>query len=164
MEPEFITLGEIKLAGMQTFGNVEQGSPPEMWQVLMNNPMDVPDRVNPELYYGLESYTREMESTGKWFYLAGVEVSGFESLPVQLCARRIPASEYAVFEYHGAISPRLKETFEYIYRQWLPQSGYMQNGPYDLERYDTRFKGPDNEKSVFEILIPVTRCNAEEQV
>ena len=45
--------------------------------------------------------------------------------------------------------------FGYIYGQWLPKSGFRQAGPYDLERYDARFKGPDDDESVMEICVPI---------
>jgi AraC family transcriptional regulator len=43
----------------------------------------------------------------------------------------------------------------YIYGSWFPKSGYKVSGSPDIEWYDNRFLGPDNENSEVEIYIPI---------
>ncbi|MFA0811076.1 GyrI-like domain-containing protein [Microbulbifer epialgicus] len=157
MNAKFTKLDKLLLAGVETFGDVESGGPPEMWEVLRSNYLEAPDRINDPVSYGIDTYTKEMQSKGKWFYMAAFQVSSFENLPMQMSAKLLPENEYAVFEYKGAISPKLGNLFQSIYKEWLPQSGYVQAGPYDLERYDQRFLGPQNPDSILEILIPVVK-------
>jgi len=155
-EPKIIKLQKLLLVGMQTFGNVEDGSPPQMWDLLKCNDLDIPNRINNHMSYAVETYTDETETLKKWFYMAGVEVDTLDSIPIQLSAKIIPDNTYACFEFKGSISPRLGELFQYIYKEWLPNSGYEQAQPYDIERYDERFLGVGIDESVLEILIPIS--------
>lgn len=155
MEPKIIKLEKLKIVGMQTFGNIEEGSPPQMWRVLKSNDIEIPERINKNIGYGVETFTKEMATLKKWFYMAGVEVGSFDSVPIQMSAKVVPENTYACFEFKGAISPNLAEFFQKVYNEWLPDSGYELAGPYDIERYDERFLGVDNEDSVMEILIPI---------
>lgn len=155
MSPTIIRLDRLNIVGMQTFGTAVNGDPAEMWDVLRSNEIDIPNRVDPAVAYGVETYTQEMQNRGRWFYMAGVEVADLNEVPVQMCAKQLPANEYAVFEYKGAISPALGDLFQHIYKEWLPASEYLQAYPYDLERYDARFKGPMDDTSVMEIMVPV---------
>ncbi len=155
MEPKIITLQKLMIVGVQTFGNAEDGSAPQMWDVLMSNDINIPKRINKNISYGIETYTKEMETSKNWFYMAGVEVDSFDNMPIQMSAKVIPENTYACFEFKGAIPQKLGEFFQKIYIQWLPNSGYEQAGPYDIERYDERFLGVDNEESMLEILIPI---------
>ena len=67
----------------------------------------------------------------------------------------LPANRYAIFTHKGKLPGRITETFGYIYGEWLPRSGYKQAAPCDFERYDARFKGPDNDESLTEICVPI---------
>ncbi len=84
-------------------------------------------------------------------------MESIDNLDVGLSAKLIPCNDYACFEYRGAISEKLGEYFQKIYHEWLPSSGYKMAAPYDLERYDERFLGPENEDSVMEMLLPVRK-------
>lgn len=149
MDPEFIKLDKLMLAGVETFGNIESGGPLDMWEILRSNCLETKDRINKPISFGVESYTKEMESKGKWFYMAAFEVNSFENLPVQMSGKLLPANEYALFKYKGKISQELGEFFQSIYKERLPRSGYVQACPYGLERYDQRFLGPKNTDSEF---------------
>ena len=157
MEHKILTLPNLTIVGMQTFGNVEDGSPRQMWEALWNNDIEIPGRINKNTMYGIETYTKEMQTSKKWFFMAGVEVDSLDNMPIQMSAKLIPENTYACFEYKGAISPELglSEIFQKIYN-WLPDSGYRQAAPYDIERYDERFVY-DHDDSVMEILIPICK-------
>ncbi|BBM00117.1 hypothetical protein GL2_01910 [Microbulbifer sp. GL-2] len=66
MKPEFIELDNLMLVGVETFGNIEGGGPAEMWEILRSNLLEAKDRINKSVSFGIESYTNEMESKGKW--------------------------------------------------------------------------------------------------
>jgi AraC family transcriptional regulator len=155
MEPRIVTLPELHLVGMQTFGNCANGGAARMWEVLRSNDIDIPARMNPKISYGVETYTRQMETNQEWFYFAGVEVENFYKLPIEMTGKLIPENRYACFKFQGKVSPTLGIFFQEIYKVWLPNSDYIQAGPYDLERYDDRFLGADDEDSVLDILIPI---------
>ena len=46
-----------------------------------------------------------------------------------------------------------KDTFKYIYREWLPNSAYRHAGSAEFECYDERCD--DTENAVVDIYIPV---------
>ncbi|WP_230969085.1 GyrI-like domain-containing protein [Nitrogeniibacter aestuarii] len=155
MSPRIVELDGFHVVGMQTFGNPSDGSFPNMWSALFNFEGSIPNITNDTVSYGIETYTKEHHTQGKWFYMAGRQVEDLSNVPVQMSAKHIPPNKYAVFEYKGSITARLGEQFQYIYKDWLPESGYELAGPFDFEKYDARFLGSDNENSVFEIYIPI---------
>lgn len=156
MNPEIVDLEEFKVVGMQTFGKGGQGQLLKIWDVLHNNCIKIPNRINRKYFYGIESFTKEMDDEKEWFYFAGTEVKDFSKVPVQMCAKVIPKSKYAVFEHKGPVSG-LGKFYEEIYTEWLPESGYQTSGAFDFERYDKRFISPQSPESVIDIFIPIKK-------
>ena len=155
IEPKIVELKAFNVVGMQTFGNPVDGDFDKMWNVLLNFNEEIPHLMNKTVSYGVGTYTQEHYSDDKWFYLAGREVSSLSDVSLQMVGKQIPANQYAVFEYKGAISPELGAFFQHIYKQWLPTSGYTLAGPYDFEKYGEKFLGPLNQNSIIEIYIPI---------
>jgi AraC family transcriptional regulator len=97
-------------------------------------------------------------------YLAGFEVRESAMLPQDFSCIEIPANEYAVFSHDGHVST-LRNTFESVFRQWLPNSGFeiaatAGGEPYLLERYGEQFD-PVTGTGEIEIWVPVCRCSSE---
>ena len=162
MEPHFITLPRLLVVGVPYFGTSAQGEFAQVWTRLEPLLPLIPNQKPagpglPPVFYGVESYGADMAASGRWFYLAGVEVANLDDVPVQVVAKIVPARQYAVFPYQGLLPGQVGELFQYAYKEWLPKSGYEQAGPFDLERYDHRFKGGQNPESVTEICIPVDK-------
>lgn len=89
----------------------------------------------------------------KFEYIVGIMVDKVGELEDGYVSKAVPAQKYAVFTHKGALET-LKDTFNFAYSTWLPNSGYeLGDGP-DLEWYDERFKdfAPDSE---FDIMIPI---------
>lgn len=89
----------------------------------------------------------------KFEYIVGVMVDKAEKAEEGYVMKAVPAQKYAVFTHKGSLET-LKDTFNFAYSTWLPNSGYeLGDGP-DLEWYDERFKdfAPDSE---FDIMIPI---------
>lgn len=153
-------LEEFKLIGMQTFGKGDRGQLLEIWDVLQGNGIKIPNRINRKYFYGLESFTKEMDEERKWFYFAGTEVKDFSKLPIQMCAKTIPKNKYAVFEHKGPVKG-LGKLYKHIYTHWLPDSGFQSAGPYDFERYDKRFISPQSEGSILDVFVPIRNKRGE---
>lgn len=83
------------------------------------------------------------------FYEQGSEIpTGFEILSV-------PAYTWAVFKCVGKVPFAIQDTWERIYREWLPQSDYELVSDYDFEYYtdgDT-----ESDDYVSEIWLPVQK-------
>ncbi|MGC9348782.1 MAG: GyrI-like domain-containing protein [Anaerolineae bacterium] len=113
------------------------------------------DVVDPDEGYEVHIGTEEYEETKEYYIMVGVEVSQLASTPPETFAKILPAGAYAVFTLKGAeIGSNWGDA---IYKEWLPASSYEEAYPFTIERYDARFKGPDDPNSVLEILVPVRR-------
>ena len=95
-----------------------------------------------------------MQDDGSFEYIAAVETSRIENLPDWAVVQMVPENTYAVFPHQGSLES-LRDTYNYIYQTWLPQSGYT-NLSYDMEVYTDEFKDFSPE-SVFYIYIPVKK-------
>jgi AraC family transcriptional regulator len=86
----------------------------------------------------------------KW---AAVQVSSFDSIPVEMHSLEVEGGLYAVFQYkgnqHGAVT-----FFKSIYTEWLPASAYEIDNRPQFEILGEKYKNndPDSEE---EIWIPI---------
>lgn len=155
MEPRIVEKGPIKLIGMVTYGDNAKGKIPQLWERFMPKIELVQNRINPQIAYGVEFYPDEFPDVWQFYYMAAVEVDSLDDIAIQMVGKSLPANTYAVFTHRGPIN-KLKLTFEYIYRTWLPKSGYQQAAAYDFECYDERYRD-DDEASEIDIHMPITR-------
>ena len=65
----------------------------------------------------------------------------------------IPEGTYAEF---FTTMPTIKESFEYAYDEWLPQSGYVREYRPEFEEYPGDFN-PDDPKSEFTFYVPIRK-------
>lgn len=125
----------------------------ELWDRFIEVMDEVPNKVNPAVCYGVEFYTEEGLAVQKWNYMAALEVSTLEAIPIAMVGKVIPAQMYAVFTHKGSIDT-LSHSFKVIYDEWLPTSEYEPAAMFDFELYDERFNhGSPN--SEVDIYLPV---------
>jgi AraC family transcriptional regulator len=86
-------------------------------------------------------------------YMCAIEVTDLDSLPADLGRVRILAQTYAVFTHQGHISG-LQATWNSIWNEWLPASGYLPADVPDFEIYDDRFD-PKTGLGLIEIWFPI---------
>jgi AraC family transcriptional regulator len=86
-------------------------------------------------------------------YMCAIVVTDFESLPADWGRVTIAAQLYAVFTHAGHISG-LQETWNSIWNEWLPASGYGPADVPDFEVYDDRFD-PKTGLGLIEIWFPI---------
>lgn len=119
-------------------------------QPSVQNTAFAPMGVSYEVHF--QSY--ETPRTGKFEVFAGFEVSDWQNLPLELCLKRLPESDYAVFTLTG----EQIRSDEPIMDNWLKASGYRLAYPVFVQRYDKRFKGVHRlAESVLDMLIPVVK-------
>lgn len=95
------------------------------------------------------------DDEGNFDYLCGVEVKDFNGLPEELARLRIAPQRYAVFAHREHVSS-IGGTWNAVWNQWLPESGFdAVDGPH-FEKYDDRFN-PMTGLGGFEIWIPVRK-------
>ena len=104
-------------------------------------------QIYPPLFFTNVDPNTEFE---KW---AAVEVADAAVLPDGMEAFTLPGGAYAVFDYKG--SPNDTGIFEYIFRDWLPNSEYVLDQRPHFEILGARYKN-DSADSEEEIWIPVS--------
>jgi AraC family transcriptional regulator len=86
-------------------------------------------------------------------YMCAIAVTDFAPLPADLGRVVILAQKYAVFTHAGDISG-LQATWNSIWNEWLPASGYLPADVPDFEVYDDRFD-PKTGLGLIEIWFPI---------
>jgi len=150
MEPNIVTRGEFKVVGLRYEGKNQSGEIRQMWGEFMPRAAEIEHCVDPDVFYGVCS---DAKDTGEFAYTAGREVSSLSDIPDGMVALTVPAAKYAVFTHKGKLET-LAQTYELIYKTWLPESGYEATGELDFECYDERFNY-GAEDSILDIYVAI---------
>lgn len=136
-EPRFVKGKPVLIAGFGgRFSYENTLGIPSLWQKIAPHFGHIPGQVG-HIAYGV-SYN--CDDHGNFDYIAGAEVSNFTDLPAEFERTRVPEQSYAVFEHRGHVTG-IKQTYEAIFRDWLPKSGRKPADGPTLERMDERFDG-----------------------
>lgn len=154
-EPELVDFGPLCLAGISVL--YEESMPEDLsapWQTLAENRTLIDSRRIPEKYYQVQSWLPN-QSYGSLFFFMALEVKDCSDIPMPFTARTIPRQKYLRF-FHRGFSNKVGLTYEYIYRNYLPETDYKLPHLFNFEYYPPDHKGPYDEESVSEIYIPVS--------
>lgn len=88
-------------------------------------------------------------------YMAGIEVESFAALPPEIGRVRVLPQYYAVFSHAGSVTS-IRETWQQIMREWLPDGGHESAHKPDFEVYGPRFD-PGTGLGGVEIWISIAR-------
>ena len=130
MEPKFETKAAFSLVGMMFSGKPEGDDIPQLWRAFWARMGEVAGVVNAEACYGV-THSYDM-STGVMEYLAAMEVAADAPLPEGMLKVEVPEQTYAVFP---CTLPAIQATYNKIYGEWLPASGYSRAPGPELELY-----------------------------
>jgi AraC family transcriptional regulator len=133
MELKIVRRPGFLVVGMKYRGKNQKNEIPELWQEFMTRVGEIKHRANLLGYGVMDNYD---EKTGEFDYLAGVKVSDASEIPPGMESWQVPEQTYAVFPCN---LKDIKEAFQQIYRQWLPQSGYQRTQGPQFEFYDESF-------------------------
>lgn len=167
MQPQWITLPSQILAGISFFGDpfrvnatwTEDNEIGRLWQRFINM-MQAPIAGLPVpkeegILYEIHIYHPETLERGEYEVFVGMEIETAHPVPPVLSLKVFPPRMYAVFTLCG------QEIVSDWYAQMTAEieaAGYVQDGEYSVQRYDSRFKGMDRlEESELDIYIPVRR-------
>ncbi|MDF0728416.1 AraC family transcriptional regulator [Cytobacillus sp. S13-E01] len=163
MEPKLITKPSFQIIGyeLKTINIDGQNNKdiPEFWQVYLQKKLyeNIPNPINCKEELGI--CTEFSPETGKFVYVIGMEVPEGTSAPEGLAYRTFPEMEYVVFSTpesdDSTFSTSIQSTWNYIFTEWFPESGYEHAGVLDFELYDERCHRTD--KKVIDIYIPVKK-------
>ena len=164
MPPRVTLKKKIILVGMDFFGNPyekaggwsEQNAIGQLWKRFENFYQNKKDSIKHsvsesgyELWIDFEG---EKETKNKYIFV-GVEVEKIEDLPLELVAKILPETRYAIFTLKGQ---EIKSDWSLIWKKWLPDAGLKTSFDFMIEYYDSqRFKGMDNPDSELDIYVPI---------
>ena len=149
MEIKIVTKPPFTVAGIAYFGKNENSEIPQMWDQFLPRAAEIENRIEPQECYGV---CGDLDSDGRFRYLAGFQVKPGSSLPDNMEIWDVPEQTYAVFP---TTLKTLHETYQYAFQTWLPQSEYQHSKGPDFEFYDDDF---DPAKGTgLTIYIPVTK-------
>jgi AraC family transcriptional regulator len=154
MEPEIRIISSKKLVGKRMCMSLAEDKTHLLWKSFMPLRNQIVNKVNPDLI-SLQNYPAnyfvsfdpgvEFE---KW---ALVEVGDFDHVPEGMESYNLPGGKYAVFHYKGID----ESVFRFIYREWIPKSGYILDGRPHFEVLGEKYKNGDP-NSEEDIWIPIT--------
>ena len=151
LTPRFENGKALRIAGLTgRFGNENRGDIPKLWSRFGSEYFGrVPGQVDKKAY----GVCSNMDGRGNLDYHAGVEVSSFDGLPVELTRATIAPQRYAVFAHGGHVST-ISRLWMDIFDAWLPRSGNELVAAPSFELYGEAFD-PAVAIGEVEIWIPV---------
>lgn len=164
MQPQIVELPKMHVIGFSITTSTEGGRNrkeiPEFWQQYMNNGWaeQIPGKVNPNVELGV---CTAMEKDGSFRYIIGSVVEEAQTVPEGLTGYTIPSTTYAVFttppvDVVEKFSPSIHKTWDVIFSEWFPASGYEHAEAPEIEWYDERCH--TNTGKQMDIYIPVTKA------
>ena len=156
MQPSFKHKATFTVAGLTCQSTMANNTIPQLWDRFNSREKELTRRLSEDCY-GVCFYERmeNMCPNTPFTYMAGLLVSSKADAPAGWETRTVPGCDYAVFEHKGALDT-LQQTYDHIFREWLPASEYEFVNQDDFEIYDERFVFGKPE-SIMEIWIPVKK-------
>lgn len=134
------------------FTQESAGRIPQLWDTFLPELGKVPSQLGEEAY----GVCCNPDGEGGFEYIAGVAISKLDDLPERFRWIELQEQSYAVFEHRGPLDT-LAQTFQAIWQEWLPQSGYEAVDAPEFERYSADFN-PDAGTGLVEIWLPVKKA------
>lgn len=157
LEPDIVTLEPMRFVGMKTrfYGpesekNNMGNKLPTLWQTFLERRQEIGQLV-PGTGYGIVSQAAAQSDLLD--YVAAFEVTAADTPPEGMTAVGLPRTTYAQFAHRG-LPEALDHTVNYIYANWLLQSGRRHSYAADLEIYGPEYQ-PASEKSVIYYAVPL---------
>lgn len=165
MTPAITPGRRIHLVGMDFYGDpfenaggwCDQNAVGQLWQRFcrfFDNQKGEIQNLASDSGYELWMEGESEKDRRRQYLFVGVEVSAIDDIPLELVAKTLPETRYAVFTLKGT-EFRLDWSAK-IFNEWLPAAGFEPSHHYLFEYYDSRrFKGIDNPESELDIYVPI---------
>lgn len=156
-EPEIRTLSTKTLVGVSNRQSLHNIAMRELWARFMPACMVIHKGVRPAELFSITQYPSDYFSAfhpaktfTKWAAMEWLS----EEIPEGMESVQIPEGTYAVIHYKG--SSANTSVFEFMFREWLPASGYELDDRPHFEILGERYKNndPDSEE---ELWFPVRK-------
>ena len=143
----------LNVVGMLIRTNLQENRIRELWTEFIARMDELQETAVPECSLGICSTIEGEEDENCFEYMAARVVKDDSVIPSGMIFRRLPEQEVAVFTHQGSLDT-LGETYDYIYHEWLPASGYEIAEADEIEWYDRRFKY-EQKDSEMDVHIPI---------
>lgn len=163
MEPKLVTKPTFHIIGYELKTRNKDGQNnkdiPEFWQQYMQKKLgsNIPNPINKNQELGI--CTNFDPETGEFVYVIGMEVKKGTQASEEMVYMSFPELEYAVFTTpmsdEKSFRSSIQSTWNYIFTEWFPQSGFEHDGTVEFELYDERCYGAENKE--MDIYIPVKK-------
>jgi predicted transcriptional regulator YdeE len=167
MEPIIIDKDQMTLLGFSFYGDpfrlsagwTEENEIGRLWQrftaYLDQHRHRIQHVRSDAVMYEVHIEHDETREKGEYEVFVGLEVERLDQVPVELTAKILPPTTYAIFSLHGK---EITSDWPMIIFEWLSGSEYQRAHPYGFQRYDERFRGLEHlEESTLDVYVPVTR-------
>ncbi|PLT28050.1 AraC family transcriptional regulator [Peribacillus deserti] len=163
MAPKLITKPAFHIIGYELKTRNTDGQNnkdiPEFWHQYMQQKLgcNIPNPINVNQELGL--CTNFNPETGEFIYVIGMEVTPGTHVPDGMVYMSFPELQYAVFTTPKAdeksFTSSIQGTWNQIFTEWFPQSGFEHHGLVEFELYDERCYGTKEKE--MDIYIPVKK-------
>jgi AraC family transcriptional regulator len=163
MEPKLVTKPAFHIIGFELKTRNQDGQNnkdiPQFWQQYLQQKLgcQIPNPINK--YEELGICTNFNPETGEFVYVIGMVVPEGTEAPEGMVYMSFPEQEYAVFTTpksdDQSFTPSIQSTWNVIFTEWFPQSGYEHAGTVEFELYDERCHGSENKE--MDIYIPLKK-------
>lgn len=158
MTPEIKTFPETKFVGYRMTMSMAYNKTAELWRSFGPRRSEITNTIGTELYslqVMPEGYFSNFNPATEFEKWAVVPVTDTENIPNGMETITVPEGLYAVFHYKGLPSEGAK-FFQYIFAEWLPQSGYVVDNRPHFEILGEKYSNtsPDSEEDIW---IPIRK-------
>jgi AraC family transcriptional regulator len=157
MIPEIKVISEFKIIGKKMTMSFANNLTAELWKSFMPIRKQISGSISADVI-SLQTYPPffDFNPTTTFEKWAGVEVKNETQIPQGMEALKIPKGMYAVFHYKGLSTDT--SIFEFIFKKWLPSSGFVLDDRPHFERLGEKYKNgdPNSEEDIF---IPVRKLS-----
>lgn len=147
-----------KLTGVKLKMSYINNRTGELWHTFMMRRKEIQHTIGNDLYsmqiYS-PNYFDQFNPNNEFVKWAAIEVTDFKNTPSGFETFELPGGVYAVFLHKGSANTGAK-TFQYIFQEWLPSSGYRLDNRPHFELLGEKYKNNDP-SSEEEFWIPVQK-------
>ena len=171
-DPEITGPREYKLSGMIYYGDPihshegwstenEIGKLWKRFEAVCIEHKEIIEQYAVEPLVAYEVHIAPPQSKHKEYHIfVGFETNNPLPEPLDLFYKVFPETKYAEFTMKGA---EMAQQLEYMYYEWIQNSGYQESYPYMIQRYDLkRYKGLDDSETEIDFLLPIKEVGKTE--
>lgn len=161
MEPKIVEIAPKQMIGQRSKTRLADNQIPNLWKAFMPRRGEVQNQVQGQ-FYSIQHYQPGMKMQDftpmtEYESWACVEVMELGEIPNGMESRTLDGGLYAVFIYKGPAA-NFGSTFQYIHREWMPQSGYEMDDRDHFEVLGPKYLGPAHPDSEEEVWIPIRKA------